>query len=113
MNEQVFLHLLEVYGADIRRWPVEHQAAAAQYASSPAARHALLEGAALDRLLADCAPIIDDARTERLIRGMDARLLRHEGHLAAGACPAGSSDGESIDILSMPGYSSWDAWPIC
>jgi hypothetical protein len=52
MDRERFLHLLEAYGGDFRRWPAETRALAAAYAAQDAdAASALAEARALDRAL--------------------------------------------------------------
>lgn len=52
MDRERFLHLLEAYGGDLRRWPAETRAPAAAYAAQDAeAAAALAEARALDRAL--------------------------------------------------------------
>lgn len=79
MDEREFAHLLDVYGADIARWPVELREPAEQFRSrSPSARAALQQGAEVDRFLMECKPRIGD---ERVAVAIAAVLRQSRGRL--------------------------------
>lgn len=68
MTEREFLRHLADYGADPARWPAELRAAADRMiADRPALRGELAAEAAFDRRLADVAPVVDEARVQRLV----------------------------------------------
>jgi hypothetical protein len=91
MDRERFEHLLEAYGADFRRWPVETRAQAAAYAAQNVdAAAAIAEARALDQVLdsarTDPAPSPDLvgrilAQAPRTQRGFDRRAM-----LALAAC---------------------------
>jgi hypothetical protein len=74
MNLARFLRLLESHGADLRRWPDEHAAAArALLAASPDAQDHLQHAADVDAALRDSRTMPDAATLER----MRAHVARH------------------------------------
>ncbi|HVI50453.1 MAG TPA: hypothetical protein VM661_04515 [Candidatus Sulfotelmatobacter sp.] len=68
MTPELFETLLETYGADLSRWPMEHQSAAGHFLrSSAAARQSVERMAELDRLILQAAPDIAARREDRAI----------------------------------------------
>jgi hypothetical protein len=89
MTNQEFQNLLEIYGADLSRWPAASRDAAAGWLTShPQARHDLEREDRIDRLLADAAPIIDGERVLRLAHDLAEDV--------DGMVPGGWSIGDAI-----------------
>jgi len=75
MTPELFDMLLESYGADLSRWPEEHQSAAGHYLrSSPLARQAVERMTVLDQLIQDAAPAVSRQREDSLSRSVMAQL---------------------------------------
>ena len=67
MNTQDFMRLLEIYGADLDRWPATERAEALRLVEdSEPARLAIAEAHAVDRLLIQAAPVIAAERIDSL-----------------------------------------------
>ena len=91
-----FERLLEVYGSDRTRWPVEARASAAQLAArDPAACRLLIEAEALDRIL-ERAPLPSLASEAALAERIIAAAQRSPRMVRTGdavpSAPAGGPD---------------------
>jgi len=77
MRKRRFDSLLETYGANIMRWPRRDiPGAAAFLAASAEARDRLRQVQALDRALADSAPLLDVSTLRRMRVTVAARIAR-------------------------------------
>jgi hypothetical protein len=101
-------HLLDVYGSDRTRWPVDARAGAGQLATrDKAARRLLGEAEALDRVL-ERAPMPSLAReaalADRIISAAQRspRIVR----LEEASAPAGTSE----NVIRWPGARSRSQW---
>ena len=104
-------HLLDVYGSDRTRWPVEARTGAGQLATRDrAARRLLGEAEALDRVL-ERAPLPSLAReaalADRIISAAQRspRIVR----LDETSAPAGTA-GTSENVIRWPGARSRSQW---
>jgi hypothetical protein len=68
MNKPDFLKLLDIYGADIARWPAEVQEEAEVFlANSRDAHQVAHQIAEVDRLLMACAPVVGPERVDHAV----------------------------------------------
>lgn len=104
MTMAEFARLLDVYGAERTRWPVESRAAAAHLAADAEARRMLAEAEALDRLL-ERAPVpglaVEAALAERIVAAAQRspRVVRLPS--GQGAERAGASAHAPVEVASL------------
>jgi hypothetical protein len=111
-----FERLLEIYGSDRTRWPVEARASAGQLtARDPAACRLLLEAEALDRIL-ERAPLpslaSEAALAERIIAAAQRspRMVRTDGVASAasdGALTATTAGATVRSVLRLADRRHW------
>jgi hypothetical protein len=111
MTHADFERLLEVYGSDRTRWPVEARAGAGQLvARDKAARRSLAEAESLDRAL-ERAPLPSLAREAELADRILASARRSPRivHAAksATAWPAAPGVGNVVRLPAFAGSSRW------
>lgn len=76
MDEARFRAILDAYGGDPKRWPLEERAAAAAFAATPAGASARAEAEALDRVLDLSAPAPpSDLLARRILAAAPSRRL--------------------------------------
>jgi hypothetical protein len=74
MTPELFQSLLDCYGADLSRWPDEHQSAAGHFLrQSPEAKAAVDQAMCLDQVILAAAPAVSDARAEAACRAVLAQ----------------------------------------
>jgi hypothetical protein len=101
-----FERLLEIYGGDRTRWPVEARAGAGQLtARDPAACRLLLEAEALDRML-ERAPLPSLASEAALAERILVAAQRSPRMVPTGETTGASPQGEGIKAASQRAGSS-------
>lgn len=74
MTPELFQSLLDCYGADLSRWPEEHQSAAGHFLrGSSQAKAAVDQALALDQLILAAIPAVSDLRAEAACRAVLAQ----------------------------------------
>jgi hypothetical protein len=107
-----FERLLDVYGSDRTRWPVEARASAGQLvARDKAARRLLAEAEALDRTL-ERAPLPTLAEESALAVRILAAARRSPRMVPTAKADATPLDQRSIDnVVRLPGLRARSRWP--
>jgi hypothetical protein len=110
-----FERLLEIYGSDRTRWPLEARASAGQLtARDPAACRLLLEAEALDRIL-ERAPLPSLASEAALAERIVVAAQRSPRMVRTGDAVASASDGASkpttgaaaASVIRLPDRRRW------
>ena len=106
-----FAHLLDVYGSDRTRWPVEARASAGQLvARDRAARRLLAEAEALDKTL-ERAPLPSLAAEAALADRIIATARRSPRMVPArNAAAAGGPRRVANNVIPLPGLTARPRW---
>jgi hypothetical protein len=110
-----FERLLDVYGSDRARWPVEARASAGQLvARDKVARRLLAEAEALDRAL-ETAPLPSLAREAALADRIIAAARRSPRMVPAAPAAAAAAPGPARvvgNVISLPVAHPRTPWPV-
>jgi hypothetical protein len=105
-----FAHLLDVYGSDRTRWPVEARACAGQLvARDKAARRLLAEAEALDKTL-ERAPLPSLAAEAALAERIIATARRSPRMVPASNMAAAGRPRDPSNVVRMPGPPARSRW---
>jgi hypothetical protein len=105
-----FERLLDVYGSDRTRWPVEERSCAGQLvARDRTARRLLAEAEALDRTL-ERAPLPSLAKEAALADRILVAARRSPRMVAAGKADAGGAGHPAGNVISLPALRGRAPW---